>query len=122
MRIFIADDNELVRRGVKAILASETRHQVCGEAADSAEALRLAGELLPDLILLDVRMPGSGGLEASRLIRRELPGTRIIIMTQYDPALLLPRAIEAGAQACIDKSRLASELLPAIESIGGSGL
>jgi two-component system, NarL family, response regulator NreC len=117
MRIIIADDNNLIRRGVKLILSAETLYEVCGEAADGAEALLKACELVPDLILLDVSMPGRGGLEVCRVIRKELPNVKIIIMSQHDPSQLSPRAMEAGADACVDKSRLASDLLLTLESV-----
>jgi len=117
MRILIADDNDWVRRGVRNILASMPRWEVCGEAKDGPQAIQRATELLPDLILLDVSMPGLNGLDVARLLREKVPATSILVMSQHDPSVLLPRAMEAGAQACIDKSRLALDLLPAIESI-----
>lgn len=118
MRILVADDSEPVRRGVTSILASKPEWQVCGTAADGAEAIQKAQELHPDLVLLDVSMPGISGLETARVLRREVPGAVIVIMSQHDPAQLLPNALEAGAQACVDKSRLAKDLVPAIEKIG----
>ena len=117
MRILIADDNERVRRGVRGILSCEANYQVCGEAVDGADALRKARELSPDLILLDVSMPGPDGLETARLLRRETPKVKVIIMSQHDPVQLLPRAIEAGADGCVDKSRLDADLLATIQSI-----
>jgi two-component system NarL family response regulator len=72
MRILIVDDNERIRRGVLDILASKKNWNVCGEARDGMEAIRKARELLPDLILLDISMPGLNGLEAARLLRREV--------------------------------------------------
>jgi len=117
MRILIVDDNGRVRRGVRAILTSDANCEVCGEAVDGADALGKARELQPDLILLDVSMPGPSGLETARLLRQELPNVKVAIMSQHDPKLLLPRAIEAGAQACVDKSRLDSDLLATILSI-----
>src|SRR6202521_297105 len=117
MRILIADDNERVRRGVRRILSCEANYQVCGEAVDGADALRKARELSPDLILLDVSMPGPDGLETARLLRREMPKVKVIIMSQHDPVQLLPRAIEAGAHACVDKSRLGSDLVATMESL-----
>jgi DNA-binding NarL/FixJ family response regulator len=117
MRILIADDNHSVRQGVRRILASEPNHEVCGEAADGTEALRMAQLLRPDLVLLDVSMPEPGGLEAARVLRRELPQIKVVIMSQHDPTYLLPRVIEAGALGCVDKSRLDSDLLSTIGNI-----
>ena len=119
MRILIVDDNERIRRGVLNILASKKNWNVCGEARDGMEAIRKARELLPDLILLDISMPGLNGLEAARLLRREIANTRILLMSQYDPIPLLPGAIQAGANGCVDKSRLGTDLLSCIEGISG---
>jgi DNA-binding NarL/FixJ family response regulator len=117
MRILIADDNDGVRRGVTALLSSEAGWKVCGEARDGSEALRKARELLPDLILLDVSMPGMNGLEVARLLRQELPEAKILVISQHDPIHLLPRVLEVGGNACVDKSRLGTDLLAGIKSI-----
>lgn len=117
MKILVADDNQWVRRGVISLLAPVSHAEVCGEAEDGDGAIRKAAELLPDLILLDVSMPGLNGLEVARLLRDKVPEVKILIMSQHDPAVLLPRAIAAGAQGCVDKSRLTTELLPAIEKV-----
>jgi DNA-binding NarL/FixJ family response regulator len=119
MRILIVDDNERIRRGVSDILASKKNWNVCGEARDGMEAIRKARELLPDLILLDISMPGLNGLEAARLLRQEIANTKILLMSQYDPIPLLPGAIQAGANGCVDKSRLGTDLLSCIERISG---
>ena len=119
MRILIVDDNERIRRGVFNILASKKNWNVCGEARDGMEAIRKARELLPDLILLDISMPGLNGLEAARLLRQEIADTKILLMSQYDPIPLLPGAIQAGANGCVDKSRLGTDLLSSIERISG---
>jgi DNA-binding NarL/FixJ family response regulator len=117
MRILIADDSALVRRGVMDILASARNCEVCGEAKDGVEAIQRAGELLPDLILLDISMPGLGGLDVARVLRKEVPDAKILMMSQHDPVLFLPRAVEAGADACMDKSRLGTDLVAAIERV-----
>jgi DNA-binding NarL/FixJ family response regulator len=117
MRILIADDNHLVRKGVRRILSSQPNHEVCGEASDGAEVLRLAHRLLPDLVLLDVNMPGSGGLQVTRILRRELPHVKVVIISQHDPSYLSSHVIEAGAHGCIDKNRLDSDLAATIEDV-----
>lgn len=99
MRILIADDNEWGRQGVRVILAGDSRYEICGEAADGGETVRMARDLQP------------------RIVRREHPGIRIIIMSQHDASVLLPDALEAGAQGCVDKSQLHSDLLQTIGRI-----
>jgi two-component system response regulator NreC len=114
MRILIADDSELVRRGVTAILTSKTDWEICGQAANGQEAIQKARELWPDLVLLDISMPGLDGLQTARLLRQELPDVKIVIMSQHDPVHLLPGALEAGASACVDKSRLSTDLVTTV--------
>ena len=117
MRILIADDSGVVRRGVCGILSSEKDLEVCGEARDGPEALQKARELLPDLILLDISMPGMNGLEAARLLRNEVCQAKILVISQHDPTQLLPSVIAAGADGCIDKGRLCEDLVASIRKI-----
>jgi len=116
LRILIADDSELVRHGIISLLLKNSRWEICGEAGDGTEALQKAQEILPDLVLLDISMPGMSGLDAARMIRESVPATRILIMSQHDVAHMLTGVLEAGAQACVDKGRLSADLLPAIDS------
>ncbi len=117
MRILIADDNDLVRRGIAAILASDEDCCVCGEAGDGAEALRKGRELLPDVILVDISMPGMNGWEAAALLLDQVPGAKIVIVSQNDASLLTKRVAEIGIHACIDKSDLSTQLLPTIAGL-----
>ena len=117
MRILIADDSAMVRRGVIGLLSSEANWEICGEASDGSEALSMARALLPDVILLDVSMPGLNGLEVARRLRQEVPQARIIVMSQHDPAHLLPGVMAAGGDACLDKSRLAADLIDSIKKL-----
>jgi DNA-binding NarL/FixJ family response regulator len=117
VRILIADDNQRVRQGVADILAPMTDWIVCGEAADGSEAILKAEKLHPDVILLDISMPGLSGLDAVPLLREKVPSSKLLIMSQHDRALLLPRVLKAGAQACIDKSRLGTELIKTIQRL-----
>ncbi len=116
MRFLIVDDNDLVRRGVKEILASELGWEICGEAQNGTEAIQKAKELLPSFVLLDISMPGMNGLEVARLIRQEVPRTKIIVMSQHDPIRLLPRILEVGGNDCVDKNRLSTDLVKCIKS------
>ena len=117
MRILIADDNQPVRRGVKSLLSAEKDWQVCGEASDGTEALALSRELRPDLVLLDISMPGISGLETSRALREEFPHMKILLMSHHDPIHVLPNSREAGADGCIDKGRLGADLLRVIKAL-----
>lgn len=119
MRILIADDSEIVRRSVIGLLSSETSWVICGEARDGSEALQKARELLPDLVLLDISMPGISGLEIAHLLREEIPQTKIMVISQHDPRQMLPRVIEAGGHGCVDKGRLSTDLLAGIKKISG---
>jgi DNA-binding NarL/FixJ family response regulator len=117
MRILIADDNDMVRRGVIGLLSGEPDWTVCGEARDGSEAIQKARELLPNVILLDISMPGISGLEVSRRLRQELPDAKLLIISQHDPFVMLPRVIEVGGDACLDKSRLATDLVATIKNL-----
>jgi two-component system response regulator NreC len=117
MRILVVDDNERVRLGVVDILAARENWQVCGEAKNGTEAIQKALELRPDIILLDVSMPGLNGLETARLLRQQGSDAKILIMSHHDPTALLASAIQAGAHGCVDKSHLGTELLSSIKNI-----
>jgi DNA-binding NarL/FixJ family response regulator len=117
MRILIVDDNELVRRGLKALISSEKSWEVCGEARDGVEGIQKARELRPDLVLLDVSMPDMNGLEVARCLRQDLGNTKILIMSQNDPMQLSSLAIAAGADGCVDKGQLSTDLFAAIKNI-----
>jgi DNA-binding NarL/FixJ family response regulator len=117
MRVLIADDNELIRRGIAGLLGADKDIEVCGEASDSTETLKKANELSPDLILLDVSMPGTNGLITAQLLRQQLPLLKILIISQHDSNQLLPRALEAGANGCIDKGRIATDLLLTVRGL-----
>ncbi|HEX4003620.1 MAG TPA: response regulator transcription factor [Candidatus Acidoferrales bacterium] len=120
MRILIADDNEQVRNGVTSFLSADPTCEVCGEAASGEQAMQMVRELAPDVVLLDVSMPGLSGLETARLLRPELPNVKIIMMSQHDPVQLLPQALDAGADACVDKCCVTTDLMPAIRSVTGN--
>jgi two-component system response regulator NreC len=115
MRILIADDNQLVRRGIAGLLSGENTCEICGEASNADETLQKADELRPDLILLDVSMPGTDGLNTAQLLKQKFPALKILIISQHDPKQLLPRSLEAGAHGCIDKARISTDLLPTLK-------
>ena len=117
VRILIVDDHELVRRGVRSILVTRPEWEICGEAADGSDAIEKARDLKPDVVLLDITMPRMNGLDAARIIRRDLPRAKVIILSQYEGAEMRARALEAGAQAYVSKSDASRQLLIAIDSL-----
>jgi DNA-binding NarL/FixJ family response regulator len=117
MRILIADDFEPIRTAVAGILSEQPDWEVCGEACNGTEALRLATELNPDVVLLDISMPGIDGLKTSRLIHESVPSAKIIILSHHDPAQLLKDARKSGAQECVDKGRIAADLVASIRRV-----
>ena len=114
VRILIVDDSDPVRRGIGGILAQRAELQFCGEARNGADAIEKNATLQPDLVLLDVSMPGMNGLDVARLLRETSPAVKILILSQHEVTQLLPRALQAGANGCVDKSQLAIDLLPEI--------
>jgi two-component system, NarL family, nitrate/nitrite response regulator NarL len=118
MRILLVDDNALVRRAIRNVLGEQTSWEICGEASAGSEACTRLRDTRPDLILLDKSMPGLSGFETARLIRQEDSNVRILILSQDDPRHMLTAAIEAGADGCVDKSRISSDLIPAIMKFG----
>ncbi len=117
MRILIADDNQLVRRGLVSLLSNESTCEVCGEASNAAETLQKASELRPDLVLLDVSMPGASGLDTARHLRQQIAEIKILILSQHDPRRMVAHSLEAGADGFVDKGKLATDLLPTIRSM-----
>jgi DNA-binding NarL/FixJ family response regulator len=113
MRILIADDSDVVRRAVRGLLA-ETGWQVCGEACDGIQTLKIARAVRPDMVLLDINMPGRSGLQTARELRQEIPGITILIMSLHDSTEFLSGALDCGADGCIDKAELVSDLVETI--------
>jgi NarL family two-component system response regulator YdfI len=103
IRILIADDHAIVRDGLRLLLEDEADFAVAGEAGDGAEAVRLTGELRPQVVLMDLRMPGLGGLEAIEQIRARWPDVAVVILTTYNEDDLLLRGLRAGARGYLLK-------------------
>ncbi len=114
VRTLIVDDNAGFRRGVKILLAYEPDIVVIGEAADGQEAILKARELKPDLVLMDVRMPGISGIDATRQLKEEIPELKVIVLTIFDLEEYREAAMASGANGYVAKKSLIEELVPAI--------
>jgi DNA-binding NarL/FixJ family response regulator len=121
-RILIADDHAILREGVRALLATADDIEVVGEAADGREAIDLAQQLEPDLILMDVAMPGLGGLEATLEIRRRVPRAKIVVLSQYGEPEYVRRFLKAGVSGYVLKKAAGAELVAAIRAVMRGGL
>jgi two-component system response regulator NreC len=119
LRILIADDHGLVRAGLRLLLASNPALEVVGEVSSGDDAVRLATELRPDLVLLDISMPGSGGsgIETTRRLREAVPECRALILTMHEDKGLLREAVAAGAAGYILKRAVEADLLAAIDCV-----
>jgi DNA-binding NarL/FixJ family response regulator len=116
-RILIVDDNEPVRRSIQTLLGSRKGWLVCGEAADGLQAVEEAKSLRPDLIIMDVSMPNMNGLDAAKIILREVCASRILIISQNEPAIVRRQALEVSAHGFIEKSNIQRDLIAAVECI-----
>jgi DNA-binding NarL/FixJ family response regulator len=118
IRIVIVDDHDLVREGIRALLEQDPELQVVGETGDGQEAIRLAARLRPDVLLMDVNLPGGmGGLEATQTIVRDCPDVKTIILTQYENREYIKRAIHIGARGYLLKRSVSAQLKEAIRTV-----
>ncbi len=122
IKVLIADDHALVRDGVRALLSTADDMEVVAEAGDGQEAVDRARETSPDVVLLDINMPGLGGLEAVPLIQREAPRARILILTQYEHADYVRRFLRLGVAGYVLKKAAGAELISAIRAASRGGL
>jgi DNA-binding NarL/FixJ family response regulator len=117
LRILIADDHAIVRRGLKELLEEQSGWSVCAEAADGRAAVELALEHRPQVAVLDLSMPELNGLEATRRIRAALPETEVLVFTMHDSEELIGAVLDAGAKGYLLKSDAALQLVPAVQSL-----
>ncbi|MEU6930783.1 response regulator transcription factor [Streptomyces sp. NPDC046374] len=117
VRVLLVDDEELLRLAFTMILRAEPDMEPVGEAADGETAVELARRLRPDVVLMDVRMPGTDGIEATRRVLREVPGTRVLVLTTFDLDEYAFEALRAGASGFLLKNSRPEELLAAIRDV-----
>jgi DNA-binding NarL/FixJ family response regulator len=117
LRILVADDHNLVRRGVKALLEERPEWRICGEAATGREVIDKAARLKPDIIILDISLPDLNGLEAARRIRKESPSTEVLILSMHYSDQLIREIVDAGIRGFIVKSDSERDLVIAVETL-----
>lgn len=118
-RILLADDHEIVRRGLCALLQRHEGWEVCGEAIDGREAVEKSKQLKPDVVIIDVGMPNLNGLDATRRILQQDPNAKVIVLTVTDADQVIREALDAGARGFVLKSDAARDLVSAIEALQG---
>jgi two-component system nitrate/nitrite response regulator NarL len=117
IRLLIVDDHPVVRRGIRMSLAQSATIQIVGEASDGREALSLARELKPDVVLMDIDMPQMNGLAVTDLLRREMPEVKVLILSTYSNSDYVMRIIQCGARGFVLKEAAAEEVVHAIEAV-----
>lgn len=121
LRIFIAEDHETVREGLKLIINAQEDMEICGEAGDGRTAIKMAQELQPDIVVMDVTMPELNGLKATKKLKQLCPHLKILTLTRHTDEGYLQELLRAGASGYVLKQSASSELLRAIRSIAKGG-
>jgi DNA-binding NarL/FixJ family response regulator len=117
LRILVADDHDIMRRGLKQLLTAKPGWEVCAEAKNGREAVSLAEQHKPDIVVMDISMPELNGLEAVRRIRKQLPRTEVVVLTLHFSDQLVQDVVEAGARGYIMKSDADRDLVAAVEAL-----
>jgi DNA-binding NarL/FixJ family response regulator len=117
LRILVADDHELVRRGIRGLLRARHGWTVVGEAVNGREAVEKANRLKPDVAILDISMPDLDGLQATRQIRQAVPTTEVVVLTMHESDQMVRRVLDAGALGYVLKSDLATHLVKAVKNV-----
>jgi len=116
-RILLVDDHEIVRRGIRSLLEHQTDFEVCAEAADGRVAVELAERLQPDVVVMDLALPGLNGIEATRQIRRNVRNAKVLALTLHESEHFANEALTAGAQGYVFKSDAAQEVVDAVKAL-----
>lgn len=119
IKVLVADDHPVVRKGLQSCLSRAGRIRLVGEAADGDEALRKARELKPDVVLMDISMPGMNGLTVTEMLRKELPDMKVLVLSVQRNKDSIFRVIQAGAHGYVSKEAPSEEVIRAIESVHG---
>jgi DNA-binding NarL/FixJ family response regulator len=117
VRILVVDDHPIVRHGLRTLLGGRPEWEIIDEAEDGIEAVEKADRLKPDVVVLDVSMPRMDGLEACRRIRKSVPKSEVLMVTQHDSPQMMHEALSAGARGYIVKADAARDLLAALEAV-----
>ena len=121
IRVLVVDDHAILRDGIRSLLESQDDIVVVGEAGDGSEAIELVGKLLPDIVLIDISMPKTNGLEATRSIKEQFPQVNVLILTQHDNREYIAPALGAGASGYVLKRSGRREMLNAIRQVHEKG-
>lgn len=116
-RILVVDDSEIYRRGVRAMLESHQGYEICGEADNGEDAARLAQELKPDAVLIDISLPGINGIETTRAVCAKLPDAKVVVMSLHQSSELIKAVQDAGARAYVLKSSADPDIVDAIDAV-----
>jgi two-component system response regulator NreC len=121
IRCLLADDHVLVRQGIRRLLQDESDVEIVGEAGDAAEALKVVTELRPDIVLMDVGMPGFSSFDAARIIQNEFPETRVVFLTMHEDQDYVMRGLQAGAAGYLLKDTPAAKLASVLREVHRGG-
>jgi DNA-binding NarL/FixJ family response regulator len=121
LRVFLADDHTLFREGVRALLERQPTITVVGEAGDGREALKRIEETAPDLVIMDIVIPGLNGIEVTRQIKKTRPDLKVLVLSMYDDQEYAYEVLQAGASGYIQKDTVGQELINAIEVVSRGG-
>jgi two-component system response regulator NreC len=121
-RVLVVDDHAVTQKGIQSILGAWPEWQVSGEAANGEEAVQLTKDLNPDIVLMDISMPGMGGLAATRAIHKVCPDATVLMLTLHDSLEWVETALHAGARGYLLKSDREGELMRALNVVAGNGI
>jgi DNA-binding NarL/FixJ family response regulator len=122
LRIFVTEDHLIVRDGLRAIIREQADMEIIGEASDGQEAIEKAPQLKPDIILMDVSMPGTSGVQATQMLSKSIPGAGILALTAHEDLECMRQMLQAGAKGYVLKRAAAAELIQAIRTVAAGGL